>query len=439
MQRGFAHRTGQSVHKNGALVVPLFFDYYIAILTKNCYYCNMIHKFSISNFHSVREEVVLDLRIPGTAPDLPRFRRSTAKPDIRLPSVVVLIGPNGSGKSTLLSALVATALTALLGLPTDRNRSLKTFFPFFSKETRNQPTRFCLEFEADWLGEAHQLFRYELEVARSGNAPFFSYEALSHFPKGRPRRLFERGVPGKPIYVSNELGFKLRDDMLQDIVRKDTSVISTLALLNVPLAMRITKWMEDFLWSSNILIRERWAPSTQSVIDRLESDPDMGSWIKNHIRSSDLGIQDINISDQSEEKEAFFDHHGLDMPIPLRFESSGTKCLFHLLPQIGVALRHGVPAVLDEIDGDLHVDIAGEILSWFRSQEVNPSGAQLFVSSHNVGLLDNLEKEEIFIVEKDSSGATRVHGAQDVRGLRRDTRLYPKYRAGVLGGIPKIG
>ena len=94
---------------------------------------------------------------------------------------------------------------------------------------------------------------------------------------------------------------------------------------------------------------------------------------------------------------------------------------------------------LDEIDGDLHVDIAGEILSWFRSQEVNPSGAQLFVSSHNVGLLDNLEKEEIFIVEKDSSGATRVHGAQDVQGLRRDTRLYPKYRAGVLGGIPKIG
>ncbi len=109
------------------------------------------------------------------------------------------------------------------------------------------------------------------------------------------------------------------------------------------------------------------------------------------------------------------------------------------MPQIGTALRIGVPAVLDEIDGDLHVDIAGEILSWFRSHETNPSGAQLFVSSHNVGLLDHLEKEEIFIVEKDSSGATRVHGAQDVQGLRRDTRLYPKYRAGVLGGIPKIG
>ena len=401
----------------------------------------MIHKFSISNFHSVREEVVLDLRIPGTAPDLPRFRRSTARPDIRLPSAVVLIGPNGSGKTTLLNALVATAFTASFASSTDRNRPIRFFLPFWAKETRNEPTRFCLEFEADWLGEARQLFRYELAVVcgtTGSDDPFFCYEALSHFPKGRPRRLFERGAPGKPIYVSKEFGLKPKDDRLQ-AVRTDTSVIATLALLNVPLAMRIVKWLDEFLLSSNIMFHDRWGPTTQMVVDLFESTPDMRSWIRKHIRSSDLGIQDITISDQSGTKEALFHHHGLDTPIPLRFESSGTKRLFHLLPQIYVALRQGVPAVLDDIDGDLHVDIASEILSWFRSQETNLSGAQLFVSSHNVGLLDHLEKEEVFIVEKDSGGATRVHGAQDVQGLRRDTRLYPKYRAGVLGGIPKVG
>ena len=153
------------------MIVPLFFDYYIAISTKNCYYCNMIHKFSISNYHSVREEVVLDLRIPGTAPDLPRFRKSTAKPDIRLPSVVVLIGPNGSGKTTLLNAMSATAIIASYASSTERNRPIRIFSPFLAKKTRNQPTRFCMEFEADWLGEARQLFRYELAVVHGATIP----------------------------------------------------------------------------------------------------------------------------------------------------------------------------------------------------------------------------------------------------------------------------
>ena len=265
----------------------------------------MIHKFSISNFHSVREEVVLDLRIPGTAPDLPRFRQSAAKPDIRLPSVVVLIGPNGSGKTTLLSALVATAFAASSVSPTEKTSPIKTFFPFFSKETRNEPTGFCLEFEMHWQGEARQLFRYELEVACSGNDPFFSYEALSYFPKGRPRRLFERGGPGEPIYVSKEFGLKPGDDRLQ-AVRADASVIATLALLNVPLAMRIADWMENFLATTNIMLRERYTPATQMVMDTFESDSDLRSWIRNHIRSGDLGIQDITISDRFGEKEAFF-------------------------------------------------------------------------------------------------------------------------------------
>ena len=75
----------------------------------------------------------------------------------------------------------------------------------------------------------------------------------------------------------------------------------------------------------------------------------------------------------------------------------------------------------------------------FRTPESNPCDAQLFITSHNVGILDDLEKEEVLFVEKDGSGATRVHGAQDVRGLRREASLYSKYRGGVLGGLPRIG
>ena len=404
----------------------------------------MIHTFSVSNYQSIREKVVLDLRIPGTAPDLPRFRQSAARPDVRLPSVVVLMGPNGSGKTTLLRALVETAEIASYSSPMDKDNPIESVFPFSSAKTMGEPTRFCVEIEADWLapGEARRLFRYEVVVGRDSAGSknhVFHYEALSCFPKGRPRRLFERAGPGEPIYVSRETGLKPRDDRLK-AVRADASVVATLALLNVPLAMRIAESAKHLLIASDILLHGKWEFPTQGVTRMLKNDPKLKDWLEKYIRSSDLGIRDMSIiTGDTGEHSVFFDHHGLDLPVGLYAESSGTKRLFHLLPQIGIALDGGVPVALDEVEGDLHVDIAGEMLGWFRSREINSNDAQLFVSSHNVGLLDDLEKEELFIVEKDAGGATRVHGAQDVRGLRRDTRLYPKYRAGVLGGIPKIG
>ena len=111
----------------------------------------MIHTFSVSNYQSIREEVVLDLRIPGTAPDLPRFRQSAAKPDVRLPSVVVLMGPDGSGKTTLLRALIETAEIASFASPAEKNNPLEVLLPFASMKTMEEPTRFCVEVEAGWL------------------------------------------------------------------------------------------------------------------------------------------------------------------------------------------------------------------------------------------------------------------------------------------------
>ena len=74
-----------------------------------------------------------------------------------------------------------------------------------------------------------------------------------------------------------------------------------------------------------------------------------------------------------------------------------------------MALEAGRLLILDDVDGSLHVDIVNEIIHWFHDRETNPRNAQLFVSAHNVGILDDLEKEELFIVEKGPDSATRVH------------------------------
>jgi len=395
----------------------------------------MIHSLSVSNFRSIREEAVLDLRIPKTAPDLPRFRQSQVRPDIRLPPVGVLMGPNGSGKTTLLRAL--DMVIRIVRTPWREDETpVKRIRPFFSPTFRDKQTRFCLELEADWLapGVNMDLFRYELSV----HGGQIMAEALLHFPKGRPKRLFYRGAPGEPIYFSREFGITSKDDRLKE-VRNDVSVIATLTMTNVPLAMRIAANLRHSLLTTNVMYDGDWRLPTEALISFWESNSNNRERLKYDLQRSDLAIHDMNIQEIGGTKHVFFDHHALDTPIPLHYESGGTQRLFHLWLQLFIALELGLTAVIDEIDDNLHVDIVRELFHKFQSQETNPRNAQLLVTSHKVGLLDDLEKEELFIVEKGEDGGTRVYGAQDVQGLRRDTRLYPKYRLGVLGGIPQIG
>lgn len=145
---------------------------------------------------SLYKETILDLRIPGTAPQLERFRKSLTRPDVRLPSVAIFMGPNGSGKTTLLRALV-DLIRILTNHPgtTGQNPPLSVLVPFMLAQAQNEPTEFRVEFDADWLapGEPRRLFLYELSVRHrgSGRSPFILHEALFHFPKGRPRRLFK--------------------------------------------------------------------------------------------------------------------------------------------------------------------------------------------------------------------------------------------------------
>ena len=101
--------------------------------------------------------------------------------------------------------------------------------------------------------------------------------------------------------------------------------------------------------------------------------------------------------------------------------------------------KPGGLAVMDALDNDLHAELVDEILGWFRQEDTNPRNAQLICSLHSLSALDNLEKEEVFIVEKDRDGGTLAYGVRDVQGVRRSADLRKLYRGGALGGLPRFG
>lgn len=397
----------------------------------------MIHRFYVKNFQSVREGVELDFRVPGTTPDHPRFRRRAGS-SVRLPSVVVLVGPNGSGKTTLLWAMTSTARFMARSFD---YRSVLDFFAFQSPEARREPTRVEVDFDAEWPpygSDGRSVLRYTLELLRDENriqASRVGYEALHAFPNGRPRRVFERRG-GAPVHVAKDLGLRPGDDRLTSIP-PNASVIATLAKLGVAPFAVMARDIEAV--QSNILGSDPWRPSDDMAVRAYQSLPELVGKVSDVLPRSDLGIKDMKVYELPGGPSLGFRHRGLDTPVLFMDESSGTRHLIRTFPSLEFALENGGLAVLDDFDAEFHADLAAEILRWFQSEDRNPRGAQLICSTHNLSLLDDLEKEEVFIAEKDRDGATRAHGVRQVAGVRRTENLQKLYRSGALGGIPTFG
>ena len=402
----------------------------------------MLHWISVSNYQSIRDEVTLDFRIPRTTPERPWFRRPSSRSPLRVPTVIALIGPNGSGKTAWLRALADTIRFAAHSY--GYSPGLIPRFPAFaSDETFEKPTRIEVEFDAPWLPsgpeEPNRVFRYTVELVRGMPNLYpdaVSYEALHDFPLGRRRRLMERHS-NRPVQLAKHMSIKQSDDRLAS-VPTNASVLSTLSRMGV----------EDFSAIIESLIRVQMNVSatdpirldTETVTHYFRDNPQVKDRISDKLGRFDLGIERMDVKQWDDGKwHLSFSHAGLSRDILFESESAGTRHVVNIFPALDFSLETGGLAVMDALDNDLHTDLMEEVFGWFRREDTNPRKAQLICSLQNLSVLDDLEKEEVFIVEKERAGITHAYGVRDVAGVRRSGNLRKLYRSGALGGLPSLG
>lgn len=401
----------------------------------------MLHKITIENFFSIADKQEISFGVHKNAPDLPCFRKApSCDQEERLPTCIAFFGANASGKSTILRAITSLIIFALQSF--DAGDEINFYFhPYMQEGWLRKPSKIMIEFDAQLSDNASPAkFRYELHISHNARNPTDKkvfYEALFYAPKGRFRCLFERQRQdfsfGQAFGIPN-----MENDPRKELIRPNASVLSTLIKLNHPQSSYLGKLIRRTAINTNIVGFGRIEPTIQwlSIYVR---DAACRQRLNRELRRLDIGLESMVVESHANGFEAKFKHTGLDHSIPLWIESSGTQRFVEIFPRLHYALKYGSVAIIDELDTDFHALLLGELFRWFNDPDRNPHGAQLIFSAHNPAILDDLEKEQIFFVEKPTGKPTYVYGARDIKGLRRNTSLMKKYLSGVLGGVPHIG
>jgi hypothetical protein len=281
-------------------------------------------------------------------------------------------------------------------------------------------------------------YRYELEIGGAGNEPArVTREALFYWPEhhGKRRTLFHRHQDGA-VDAAKPFGLGPFKASLQTVLRPNASVVSTLHQLKHPQATRILQGVSTVI--SNILT-ERVEATDAQMVQNYAQFPIELQQLNQEISRIDLGVKEIHIAQGPLGPFFQFIHDNLAVPMPLHLESAGTRHFVKLYPMIAKVLSTGGVLLLDEIDASIHPMVLPEILRWFHDPRRNPADAQLWMTCHNVSLLDTLIKEEVLFTEKNSAGRTLVYGLADIAGVRREDNFYKKYLSGVFGAVPQIG
>jgi hypothetical protein len=172
------------------------------------------------------------------------------------------------------------------------------------------------------------------------------------------------------------------------------------------------------------------------------------------LRFADLGLLNMayhepddvpdNMPAAQARRNLQFYHRGADGDVVFEAvdESEGTLRLLELGTRAITTLDSGGLLLVDEIDASLHPILTARIIELFREPRVNSRFAQLIFSSHDATLLgsidgrDILQRDEIWFVEKDDDGASKLYSLVEFKPRREEENRQRRYLSGKYGAIP---
>lgn len=408
----------------------------------------MLLRFEVSNHRSIMEPI--ELSMVAVDKDRPAARAFEMLSERAL-TVAGVYGPNASGKSNVLDALRWLSW------------AVRTSLRSWTDAVPRDPFRFAGGPEAPSTFEVEMMvhgvrYRYRLEVDDLN----VRFESLESFPKKLARTLierrgsevqFRRGLPGaagtRELLTPTTLALSaaMRVSPSEEI-REFARALAGFGAFgfgrrNRPMAVV----RQGSGWSSTM----PYARTERLFVDFEGSaivDDERQRVALALLRFADLGITGVDITPPSEDRyearrptiRLMHRSHEGDVPLDLVDESDGTRTWFQLIGPLLRALATGQTLLFDEIDSSLHPTLSARLVEMFQSPETNPLGAQLIFTTHDTSLLGRLNRDEVWLTAKGSSGATELMALAEFGGdtVRRSLNLERAYLQGRFGALPDL-
>ncbi len=408
----------------------------------------MILEIKISNFFSINDEVVLDLRAGNL-----RSKKSKDLSDNifhwekeSVLKTVAIYGANASGKSNLIKA-IRFCCRMIFNSHTHNEDAIFNFKPFIFNEN-DEPSSFFIRFVSNNIEYEYSYYLTSSEILT---------ESLYHYPNGRKAKIFERDEQ-KSGDKSNKYSFgnviKRPLDVAHNTSKK-TLYISRASQMDREMGKIIYNYFNHkFILgyqnaANNLSIDYLFEENKEFLLQALQiADSDIVNITmeKQKVMSKTLGLsfgadgkETLDVSDREVEQIKFNTFHKVNPKIPFDFEtqeSDGTKKLFNILLNIIDIVKNDKILIIDEIEDSLHSKIVEFIIDLFHKSK----SSQLIFSTHNTNLidLDRMRKDQIYFVNKNENASSELYSLYDFKDFRENMDAEKGYLQGRFDAIPFV-
>lgn len=422
----------------------------------------MLLRFRVSGFRSFFATAELDLVARTLKTVVPREGQTWVD---CIERVAAIYGPNASGKTTILDAVIAVARSIV----TDGSGAI--FQPTRGINVDDPVTAYSIDF----VNREGVRYLYEIEAHAWG----VGREALYSFPHGAKRMLFVRRQSARGTSIDFKKGATLTGPTVE-VLKLTKAPMLYLAVARKYGHAKLSPIADALALGSGVeqvsfRDAEDFSIIRRIVGEMLAAPGEQGELVRALLKAGDLGLERIEI--QNEEipehvREHFarfaealtsseivetvddipkihdkivFIHSGDGdsiFELPLQAQSSGTLTWLTIAWHTLNALKRGSILLVDELDASLHPELTRYIVTLFTSEHLNPRGAQLIFTTHDISLLGNaptrvLQPRNVWFVEKDNSGHSELYSLDDFDN-RPGNNSEKRYLSGQFGATPQV-